>query len=168
MTRLSLLTFLLIAAVVPLGCLEDNPNKDVVRLDTGFLRLDGGGPMSKVDMPPPQPDNGGQPPGKTTRGKFCHNVTYKGQKISLSMKMGSATMSTSTGDCSRCEDIPVGSQTLRLYSGGQYLGAASTVVKEGFHYAYLAKMSSGGRISLSKDELDTKKGESCDKHKPKL
>ncbi len=159
---------LLAATLLSSGCTEDNPHKAADRKDTGYLMLDGGGPMGKVDMPGPKPDSGGSS-GQKTKGKFCHNVTSQGKTISLTWRMGSVSMITSSNSCSRCTDISIGSQTVRLYSGSQYLGAASTVVKAGFEYVYLVKLEPGSNHrQLSKEELDVKKGDSCEKFNPKF
>lgn len=170
MPREKLMFLLLLSALLlPTGCMDDNPNRAVDRKDSGFLRLDGGGPMMKPDMPgAPQPDTGGTVPGKTTMGKFCHNATYKGNNLTLTAKLGSGVMTAVSYKCSPCVKIAVGTQALQLYSGSQYLGAAQTTVKEGFEYAYLAKVNSKGQMSLSKDELDVSKGDTCDKHQPNL
>lgn len=158
-------------ALLATGCLEDNPNAAAGKEDTGFLMLDGGGPMSHMDMPPaPKLDTGGTSTGKKVKGRFCHSVkSQNGQAISLTLRVESVSMSATTGSCSACTDIPTGKVTLRVYSGSQYLGGASSQVNEQNEYIYLLTYPSGSKYAqLSKEELDPKKGETCDKYQPKL
>ena len=167
--------------ILTTGCLERNPaNVDQgIKEDKGFLVLDGAGPMLQPDMgtqprldgptQPPKLDKGGGT-GKTTRGRFCHNVKASGgQNVALKLTLGSVAMTANTGGCSSCVTIPSGQQTLRVYSGSQYLGGAYTTVEEQFEYAYLLSIPQGSKYAqLSKDVLDPKKGESCSGYTPKF
>ncbi len=179
--KLPLAVFVSVLGLLGAGCLEDNPNRAVQtgKEDKGFLLLDGGGPMVQPDQgAQPQLDGPTQPPrldmggstGKTTRGRFCHNVKAQGGKnVAIKLTMGSASMTANTDGCSSCVSIPSGQQTLRVYSGSQYLGGAYTTVKEQFEYVYLLTIPKGSKYAkLSKEELDPKKGGTCAGYKPKF
>ena len=173
MNQKRLIPLLLMGLVLVLaaGCLEDNPNAQANKEDQGYLFLDGGGPMGRVDLPPPPPpDGGGTTPGKTTRGRFCHNVTAQGgQAITITLKVDAVSMSAATRQCSACTDIPTGDVTLRLYSGSQYLGGAYSKANEQNEYVYLLSYPSGSKYAqLSKEELDPNKGETCAGYKSKF
>lgn len=158
--RVPSLTLLLLAA----GCGSDEP-RDAV-LDQGFLVLDGGGPL-KREAQAVKPDQGGPTPG--VKGKFCNGVTVSGQSVSLTLKVGTASMTAQSGGCSSCVTLPTGTTAMELFYQGSKLASGQVSIESSKEYVFwITYDAATQKTVLSGGALDPTQGQKCETYTPKL